>query len=357
MMTDPARDFLTRLLETPSPSGFEAAGQRVWADYVRPVADAFESDSYGNATAPLNPVGSPKILISGHADELGFMVGYINDEGFLYFKGIGGVDPALIRGQRVIVHGRGGPVQGVTGQLAVHLQKPDDRKKVPEIHEMVIDIGACSRADAEKVVGIGDAITYAVGVHTLLGDRLAARGCDNRIGTWAAAEALRRIAARRAGLQACVVAASTIQEENGLYGATMAAYRVRPDVAVVIDVTHATDTPQATKSQHGDIRLGRGPVLSVGSSNHPVVNQRLRAVAEKAGIPLQTEINPRYTGTDADAIFLQRGGIPTVSIGLPNRYMHSPVEVIELSDLDAIAELLAAFVLDVKTGEQFKVEI
>lgn len=357
MMQDAARDFLTRLLETPSPSGFEAAGQRVWADHVRPFADAFESDSYGNAFATVNPSGSPKILLSGHADELGFMVGYINDEGFLYFKGIGGVDPALIRGQRVIVHGRGGDVPGVTGQIAIHLQKPDDRKKVPDIEEMVIDIGARSRQEAEAVVAVGDAITYAAGVHPLLGDRIAARGCDNRIGTWAAAEALRRVAERRGDLQACVVAASTIQEENGLYGATMAAYRLRPGVALVIDVTHATDTPQASKTKHGDIRLGRGPVLSLGSSNHPVVNERLRRVAGQAGIPLQVEINPRRTGTDADAIFLQRGGIPTISIGLPNRYMHSPVEVIELSDLDALAELLAAFALDVKAGEEFRVAI
>ncbi len=356
-MTDPARDFLNRLLETPSPSGFEAAGQRVWAGHVRPFADAFESDSYGNAWATVNPAGSPKILLSGHADELGFMVGYINEDGFLYFKGIGGVDPALIRGQRVLVHGRGGPVPGVTGQLAIHLQPADERKKVPEIHDMTIDIGARSRAEAEAVVAIGDAITYSAGVLPLLGERIAARGCDNRIGTWAAAEALRRVAARRGELSACVVAASMIQEENGLYGATMAAYRVRPDVALVVDVTHATDSPQASKAKHGDVRLGRGPVISVGSSNHPEVNRRLRAVAEKAGIPIQTEINPRWTGTDADAIFLTRGGIPTTSIGLPNRYMHSPVEVIELSDLDALAELLAAFALDVKSGEQFRVEI
>ncbi len=357
MMNDTARDFLTRLLETPSPSGFEAAGQRAWADYVRPIADAFESDSYGNALATLNAGGTPRILLSGHADELGFMVGYINDDGFIYFKGIGGVDPSLIRGQRVIVHGRGGDVPGVTGQLAIHLQTPEDRKKVPEIHDMVIDIGARNRAEAEAAVAVGDAITYAAGVHPLLGDRIAARGCDNRIGTWAAAEALRRIAARRGELQACVVAASTIQEENGLYGATMAAYRVRPDVALVIDVTHATDTPQASRAKHGDIRLGKGPVISIGSSNHPVVNARLRRVAEQAGIPLQVEINPRRTGTDADAIFLQRGGIPTVSIGLPNRYMHSPVEVIELADLDAIAELLTAFALDVRSGEEFQVAI
>jgi len=356
-VTPDARDFLTRLLETPSPSGFEAAGQRVWAERVRPVADAFESDSYGNAWATLNPSGAPKILLSGHADELGFMVGYINDDGFLYFKGIGGVDPALIRGQRVIVHGRGGAVPGVTGQLAIHLQKVDDRKKVPDIDELTIDIGARSRAEAESVVAVGDAITYSAGVLPLLGDRIAARGCDNRIGTWAAAEALRRIAERRDELQACVVAASMIQEENGLYGATMAAYRVRPDISLVVDVTHATDTPQASKTKHGDVRLGKGPVISVGSSNHPVVNARLRRVAEAAGIPLQTEINPRHTGTDADAIFLTRGGIPTASVGLPNRYMHSPVEVIELADLDALANLLAAFALDVRADEKFRVEI
>jgi endoglucanase len=356
-VTDPARDFLTRLLETPSPSGFEAAGQRVWANHVRPHADTFESDSYGNAWATLNPTGTPRILLAGHADELGFMVGYINDDGFLYFKGIGGVDPALIRGQRVVVHGRNGSVPGVTGQLAIHLQKPDDRKKVPDIEELTIDIGARSRAEAEAVVAVGDAITYSAGVLPLLGDRIAARGCDNRIGTWAAAEALRRIAARRDELQACVIATSTIQEENGLYGATMAAYTVRPDVALVVDVTHATDTPQASKTKHGDVRLGKGPVISIGSANHPVVNRRLRAVAEKAGIALQAEINPRWTGSDADAVFVTRGGIPTASIGLPNRYMHSPVEVIELSDLDALADLLAAFVLDVRADEKFRVEI
>lgn len=357
MISDDARAFLFRLLETPSPSGFEAAGQRVWADYVRPFADAFESDSYGNALAILNPEGSPKILLSGHADELGFMIAYISDDGFLYFRGIGGVDPALIRGQRVIIHGHQGPIPGVTGQLAIHLQKPDDRKKVPDIEELVIDIGARSRAEAESVVAVGDPVTYAAGVQPLLGERIAARGCDNRIGTWAAAEALRRIATRRGELQACIVAASTIQEENGLYGATMAAYRVRPDAALVVDVTHATDTPQASKSKHGDVRLGGGPVLSIGSSNHPVINQRLRTVAGQAGITLQAEINPRYTGTDADAIFLTRGGIPTSTIGLPNRYMHSPVEVIELSDLDALAGLLTAFALDVKSGEEFRVAI
>lgn len=357
-MLDPdARAFLTRLLETPSPSGFEVAGQRVWADYVRPHAEAFESDCYGNAWATLNAPGTPRIVLAGHADEIGFMISFINDDGFLYFQGIGGIDLALVRGQRVVVHGRGGPVPGVTGQLAIHLQTPEDRKKVPEIHDVIIDIGARSREEAEALVAVGDPVTYAAGVQELAGGRIAARGCDNRIGTWAAGEALRRIAARRGELQACLIAASTIQEENGLYGATMAAYRLQPDLAIVIDVTHSTDTPHASRVRHGDVRLGRGPVVSIGSSNHPVVNQRLRDVAARANIPVQVEINPRRSGTDADAIFLTRGGIPTITIGLPNRYMHTPVEVIELADLDAIAALLTAFVLDLRADEKFRVEI
>lgn len=356
-MREESYEFLKRLLETPSPSGFETRGQRVWSDYVRSSAEKVRSDPYGNVYATINADTSPKILLSGHADELGLMVSYISDEGFLYFKGIGGVDRAMLRGQRVIVHGLQGPVPGVTGHLAIHMQEPDDRKKVPEFHEVFIDIGVKSRAEAQKLVEVGNAITHDADVVRLAGDRIAARGCDNRIGTWAAAEALRLIAEKKDKLQACVVAVSTIQEENGLYGATMAGYRAQPNAALVVDVTHATDIPICSKPKHGDVKLGGGPVISIGSSNHPVLVERLRATAQRAGIPLQYEANPRHTGTDADAIFLQHGGIPTVSIGLPNRYMHSSVEVIELADLQAVAELLAAFCLEVKADDTFGVTI
>ena len=356
-MRDESFDFLKHLLETPSPSGFEIKGQRVWSDYVRPFADKVRSDPYGNVYATLNPDAAPKILLAGHADELGLMISYINDEGFLYFKGIGGVDRAMLRGQRVIIHGPNGPVPGVTGHLAIHLQEPEDRKKVPDFHEVFIDIGAKSKAEAGKLVRVGDPVTHDANVVRLAGDRIAARGCDNRIGTWAAAEALRLIAEKKEKLAACVVAVSTIQEENGLYGATMAGYRAQPNAALVVDVTHATDIPICSKPKHGDVKLGGGPVLSIGSSNHPVLVERLRQTAGRAGIPLQYEANPRYTGTDADAIFLQHGGIPTISIGLPNRYMHSSVEVIELSDLQSIAELLAAFCLEVKADDAFGVTI
>lgn len=356
-MREESYDFLKKLLETPSPSGFETMGQRVWSEYASRFADTIRSDPYGNVYATLNPDGGPKILLSGHADELGLMISYINDDGFLYFKGIGGVDRATLRGQRVIVHGPHGPVPGVTGHLAIHMQEPDDRKKVPEFHEVFIDIGAKSKAEAARLVRVGDPVTHDANVVRLAGDRIAARGCDNRIGTWAAAEALRLIAEKKDKLAACVVAVSTIQEENGLYGATMAGYRAQPDAALVVDVTHATDIPICSKPKHGDVKLGGGPVLSIGSSNHPVLVERLRKTAERAGLPLQYEANPRYTGTDADAIFLQHGGIPTLSIGLPNRYMHSSVEVIELSDLQSIAELLAAFCLEVKADDVFSVTI
>jgi endoglucanase len=349
--------FLKTLLNTPSPSGFETRGQKVWVDYVSRFADSVEVDSYGNAYATLNSKGDPTVFMSGHVDELGFMVAHISDEGFLSIKGIGGIDNTLVRGQRVNVHGSKGPVPGVTGLLAIHLQEPDDRKKVPEIHTMHIDIGVSSRKEAEKLVSIGDAVTYTAEFQELEGGRFAARGCDNRIGAWAAAEGLRLASLKKGKLKAKIVAVSTIQEENGLYGASMAGYNVHPDVALVVDVTHATDIPNCSKTKHGDVRMGNGPVISIGSANHPLVNARLREVGRKLGIPLQVEVNPVRTGTDADAIFKTKGGIPTTSIGVPNRYMHSPVEMIQYSDLEHTAELLAGFALDCGQGERFGVKL
>ncbi len=348
--------FLEKLINTPSPSGFEVGAQRVWAEYVKPHCDDFNSDAYGNAFARLGkPDKRPHVVIAGHIDELGFMVSHISEDGFLFVQGIGGIDRALFRGQRVHVHGRKGAISGVTGSLAIHLQEPDDRKKVPELHEMYVDIGAGSKADAEKLVRVGDAITYADGFDVLENNRVAARGCDNRIGVWSAGDALRQLAAKPPA--ACVTAVSTVQEENGLYGATMAAYSLKPDVALIVDVTHGTDIPNCSKPKHGDVRLGKGPVISFGSSNHPLVVQRLLDVAAKEKIPVQAEANPRRTGTDADAFFIQRGGIPTASLGLPNRYMHSPVEVIDLGDLENMAKLLAAFCRSVKPGESFHVKL
>jgi putative aminopeptidase FrvX len=348
--------FLTTLLNTPTPSSEEAKGQRVWLDYVAPYADKTETDTYGNAIAVLNPKGTPKIMVEGHADEIAFQVQYIDDDGFIWFSGVGGHDPGLARGQRVHIHGRGGPVLGVIGALAIHMQS-NKKQEVPELHELFIDIGAAGRKAAEKRVAVGDMITYIVGWQQLAGDIYIARACDNRIGTFVAAETLRLCAKAGKKLKASVVAASAVGEENGLYGAHMLGYSVRPDAALVIDVAQATDIPITNKKRFGDTHLGKGPILSKGSVNHPVVVQRLEQVAIKNKIAFQRGIDPRRSGTDADAIFLQRGGIATAAIGVPNRYMHTPVEAVHLGDLERLAEWLTAFILDLKPGETFKVKV
>ncbi|MDK3158033.1 M42 family metallopeptidase [Kamptonema cortianum] len=355
-MNQTSLQFLEKLINTPSPSGFETRGQRVWLDYVAQFADETSTDAYGNAIAVLNPQGRTKIMVTGHADEIGFMVHYITDEGFLYVQAIGGVDVSLARGQRVHVHGAKGPVTGVTGALAIHLQDRSGEQKAPKIEEIFIDIGVKNRKEAEKLVSIGDPVTYVDAFEILRGNIAVARACDNRIGTFAAAETLRLLATGKK-TDVCVVAVSTVQEENGLYGAKMVGYSVSPDAALVIDVGHATDIPPCTKTKHGDIRLGQGPILSVGSANHPVLVERLKACAAKAKIPFQKSIDPRWSGTDADGIFLSRGGTPTACIGLPNRYMHTPVEMIDLGDLENVARLCAEFCRGVRPGEKFKVKI
>jgi endoglucanase len=349
--------FLTDLLNTPTPSSEEARGQRVWLDYLAPYADKLETDTYGNAIAVLNPEGSPKIMVEGHADEIAFQIQYIDDDGFIYFSGVGGNDPGLARGQRVHIHGRDGAVLGVIGALAIHMQDRSKKAEVPELSELFIDIGATSRKDAEKRVQVGDMITYIVGWQQLAGDVYIARACDNRIGTFVAAEVLRLCAKAGRKMKACVVAASAVGEENGLYGAHMLGYSVHPDAALVVDVGQATDIPITNKKKFGDVKLGKGPILSRGSVNHPVLVRRLEDVANKHKIAFQRGIDPRYSGTDADAIFLQRGGIATAAIGVPNRYMHTPVEAVHLGDLENLAQWLCHFILDLSPQESFKVKV
>jgi endoglucanase len=350
-------DFLTRLLNTPTPSSEEFRGQRIWLDYVQPFADKVETDTYGNAIAVLNPEGTPKIMVEGHVDEIAFQIQYIDDDGFISFTGVGGHDTSLARGQRVHIHGRNGPVLGVIGALAIHMQDRSKKQEAPEFHELFIDIGAANRKEAEKKVAVGDLITYTVGWQQLNGDIYIARACDNRIGTFVAAEVLRLCRAAGKKLKASVVAASAVGEENGLYGAHMIGYTVKPDAALVVDVAQSTDIPVANKKRFGDTRLGKGPILSRGSVNHPALVRRLEDIAVKNKIAFQRGIDPRYSGTDADAIFLQKGGIATVALGVPNRYMHTPVEAIHLKDLENLALWLTRFILDLKQGETFKVKI
>ena len=356
-MREASLNFLKTLVNTPSPVGHETRGQRVWLDYARQFADETFSDAYGNCVAVLNKGGSPRIMLAGHADEIAMAVNYIDDNGFIYVRRMGGVDAAITKAQRIVIHTRGGPVKGVVGNVAPHLTKQEGEPKPPKIHEIFIDIGVASRKEAEQVVRIGDPITLVDEFDVLRGDLCVARAFDNRIGTWSVAEALRLLAESKTKIHAEVCAVSNVQEEVGLLGARQIAYALKPDVALVVDVTHATDYPTVSKAQHGDTKIGQGPALTHGGCNHPEVVKRLEEVAAKKKIPLQHEAMSSTSGTDTDAIFWTRGGIASALISLPNRYMHSPVEVVSLKDLEQIPQLLAAFVLSVKKGEQFKVKI
>ena len=348
--------FLETLVNTPSPSGHETRGQRVWLDYVRGFADETYWDHYGNCVAIKNKGRGPRIMLAAHADEIAMAVNYISDDGFIYVRRLGGVDAAITKAQRVCIHTTSGPVNGVVGNVAPHLTKAEGDPKPPKIHEIFIDIGVSTRAEAQELVRIGDPITLADKFELLRGDLAIARAFDNRIGTFAVAETLRLLCETQ-GLEAEVCAVSNVMEEVGLLGARQIAYSLKPDVALVVDVTHATDYPTVNKAQHGDIHVGRGPALTHGGCNHPEVVSLLERCAAEAHIPLQHEAMSATSGTDTDVIFWTRGGIPSALISLPNRYMHSPVELVSLRDLELIPRLMAAFCLSVKPGQEFKVRI
>lgn len=356
-MREQSLNFLRTLVNTPSPVGHEVRGQRVWLDYVKAFAEETFSDAYGNCVAILNKGGSPRLMLAGHADEIAMAVNYINDEGYIYVRKMGGVDAAITKAQRVIIHTRKGPIKGVVGNVAPHLMKMEGEPKPPKIHDIFIDIGAPNRKEAEKLVHIGDPITLADEFDLLRNDLAVARAFDNRIGTFAVAETLRLLKESKAKIKCEVCAVSNVQEEVGLLGARQIAYSLKPDIALVVDVTHATDYPTVSKAQHGDTKVSKGPTITHGGCNHPEVVARIESVAKAKRIPLQHEAMSSTSGTDTDAIFWTRGGIASALISLPNRYMHSPVEVISLKDLELIPQLLAAFAISVKKGEQFKVKI
>jgi len=350
-------EFLKRLLNTPSPSGHEVRGQRVWMEYAKQFADETFSDAYGNSVAVLNKGGSPRLMLAGHADEIAMAVNFINPEGFIYVRKVGGVDPAITRAQRVLIHTRKGPVKGVVGNVAPHLTKTEKERKAPEIHDLFIDIGVTKKEEAEKLVRIGDPVTLEDTFDILRGELAVSRAFDNRIGTFAVIEALRVLKEGRKKLQAEVCAVSNVMEEVGSLGARQIAYSLQPHVAVVVDVTHATDYPTVNQQMHGAIKIGEGPTLTHGGCNHPDVVERLAQVAKEEKIPLQHEAMSATSGTDTDVIFWTRGGIASALVSLPDRYMHSPVEVVSLKDLEQIPRLLAAFALSLKKGEQFKLKI
>jgi putative aminopeptidase FrvX len=343
-MTPESLAFLKSLLDTPGPSSFETAPARVWRREAESFADEVRADVGGNSYATLNPGGRPRVMFAGHIDEIGVMVTHIDDEGFVSFDTIGGWDPQVFVGQRVRLLGRGGPVTGVVGKKAIHIMDKDDREKVSKVETLWIDIGASSRADAERQLRIGDPGVMAAGVLEFPNGRLVSRSIDNRIGAFVVLEALRLLGS--GGKPAAAVSAvATTREEIAASGggARSSAVALEPDVAVVVDVTHATDYPGVDKRRHGEYRLGGGPVLSRGASVSEVVFELLVTAAEAEGIPYSIEAASRDTHTDAEAIFNAHRGVATALVSVPNRYMHSPNEMIALEDLDRTARLLAAF--------------
>jgi endoglucanase len=354
MTLDPdRRAFLDRLLETPSPSGFETRGQRVWLDYVSEFADEVRTDAYGNAVAVHEGDGDTELAVAGHGDEIGFIVRRIDDDGYVRVGSIGGADRTVSKGQHVTIHADD-PVAGVVGQTAIHLRETGE-EEYDDIGDQYVDVGATDGEEARSLVSVGDPVTFSTTVSDLHGSRLAARGLDNRIGTWAAAEALRR--AVEADVSATVHAVSTVQEEVGRQGARMVGFDLSPEAVVAVDVTHATDSPGILEKRRSPVELGGGPVISRGSVNHPVLVDEARAAAADAGVDVQFQATGTSTGTDADAFYTASGGTPTLTVGLPNRYMHTPVEVIDETDLRDLGALLGAMAARAGEVSDFDVDV
>lgn len=343
--------FLTELLAARAPSGAEFETQAVFDHHVAPAADRYQKDALGNRIATLNPDGDPVLMLAGHLDELGLIITYINADGFIYFDTIGGHDRIMIPGRRVIIRTSQGSVRGVTGKRAVHLMSPEDRKKVPEIHEMWIDIGAKSKKDALARVSIGDTATYDHEFELLHGSIGTARAFDNKVGAYIVGETLIRLAAAKKRPAAQVVAVGTAQEEIGVRGATTSSYAVNPHIAIAVDVGHATDHPDCDNRKYGETKLGAGPIICRGPNINPLVFERLLAAAKKAKIDYQLEADPRPTGTDARAVQMARGGVATGLISVPLRYMHTPSEMVDLADVEACVKLLVEFARALQPGD------
>ena len=337
--------FLEKLLDAPGPSGFEVRPARVWREEAATFADDVRVDVSGNSFATVNPGGSPRVMLAGHIDEIGLQVTFIDEKGYLYVDEIGGWDPQVLVGQRVLIMGSKGDVTGVVGKKAIHLMTPDDRTKASKTKDLWLDVGAKDREEAQALgIRVGDPAVLAQRMVRLAGDRIASRAVDNRIGAYVVLEALRLLAEEPAA--AAVTAVATAQEEIGYSGggARTSAYTLEPDVAIVVDVTFSTDVPDVEKKELGEHQLGGGPVLSRGSASHNEVFEMLTRVATEEGISHTIQAAPRSTRTDADAIYLTRAGVPTALVSVPNRYMHSPSEIVSVEDLKNTARLIAAFI-------------
>ena len=349
----PIPDLLRGLLTAPGPSGYEGAPAAVWREAASAFAEV-SGDVLGSSRARVaGTEDGPLLAIVGHIDEIGLIVTHIDDEGFLFFTGVGGWDPQILVGQRLELRTRNGPVPGVIGKKPIHLLRDDDRRKVPELKELHIDVGATDGDDARKLVRVGDVAVIAGEPVELPNRRVVSRSMDNRLGAYVAYEAA-RLVAEGGGAPGDVVAVASVQEETTFGGARTSAYALRPDAAVAVDVTHATDAPGIEVRELGAHALGSGPVIDRGSLLDPQLFELLHAAAEEDGMPFTVSAAARSTGTDADVIHLTRSGIPTAVVSIPLRYMHSPVEMVQLDDVEHAARLVAALARRLRPGMSFE---
>ncbi len=349
-MDQPSLEFLTSLLNSPSPSGYERPIQEVVRRFVQPFASV-TTDWHGNVMAAVNPEGQPRVMLAGHCDQIGLMVKHIDDKGFLRVTAIGGWDMQMLLGQKLHVWTAKGPVTGVIARKPIHLLPQDERKSVPEIKDLWIDIAAASGDEAREAVAIGDPVTLELGFETLRNEIVVGPGMDNRVGVWVVMQALKRVAAAKP--QAAVFGVSTVQEEIGLRGAQTSAFTIAPQIGIAVDVTHATDCPTIDENQFGRVKLGKGPVLYRGPNVNPIIFKQLTELAKKHDIPIQPNGISVPASNDANVLQITRGGTAAGIVAIPNRYMHSPVEMVALPDLEHAAELIAKFCLSVTATSDF----
>ncbi|PLY03616.1 MAG: hydrolase [Desulfuromonas sp.] len=352
-MDDKAIELLKELVEAPSPSGYEQPAQRVFRKHVEPVVDSLQTDVMGNVIGRVNAASADaaKLMLAGHCDEIGFMVKYIDENGFLFFAPIGGVDAHLVPGQRVNVHTATGPVRGVVGKKPIHLMDPKERESVVKFKDQFIDIGCSDKKMAEKLVAIGDPVTFSVGLERLQGERVTSRAFDDKMGAWVVARVLQEVSKKTPPVHFYGV--STVQEEIGLRGATTSAFGIDPDIGIAVDVTFSSDTPGLNMMEIGELELGKGPIIARGANINPTLFDLLVTTAKEEAIPYQVSGMPRATGTDANVIQLARSGVAAGLIGVPLRYMHSPSEVLSLADLENTVRLLVGLIYRIESKNMF----
>lgn len=354
-LTEEASEFLTQILDTPAPTGLEMDAQRLWAAYIAPFTDEQHCDAYGSTWAVLKAANpqAPTLMLDAHADEIGFSIRHIEDNGFVRVERLGGTDVAIARGRRIRFQGTDGEVIGITGNTAIHIR--DDGDKAPKLWELYVDFGCDSRQEVEALgLRVGDRGVYCDGPLMLNdGKRLVCRALDDRLCGFITAEVARALKERGIKPAWNIVFANTVQEEVGCIGAAMLTYRIQPQAAICLDVTHATDSPGLDKGRYGDVRLGKGGCLCFGPACHPNLNARLELVSLENNIPMQRETSGRTTGTNTDQIFRSRAGVPATNLSLPLRYMHSPVETADLDDVQSCVELLVAFIRSLSPQDDF----